>query len=133
VLSRTLTVRCATLALSAVAVVAAACGGSSGDDAKGAGAPRAFALGFSALPRELNAEAYQEAIEFAADHGEVVLIQKTVPWASFLPGAQPDEQLAQNVAAERQIVRDHDLRLFFALDPTDGASGRDRLADCPRR
>ena len=28
-------------------------------------------------------------------------------------------------------VLDRGLQLFFAIDPTDGASGRDRLADLP--
>jgi hypothetical protein len=110
----------------------AACGGD-GDDTQPttSGEPRDFMLGFSSLPRELNAEAYGEAIDFAGQHGEVVLVQRMVPWEDFLPGAQVSEETARNTAREREAIDSAGLKLFFAIDPTDGASARERLGGLP--
>ena len=89
-------------------------------------------LGFSSLPRELNADAYAAAIEFTGDHGEVVLIQRAVPWEDFLPGAALGEDVADQTHSERDAVREEDLALFFAIDPTDGATGATGSARCPK-
>lgn len=97
----------------------------------GEGAPRSYALGYSSLPRELNVESYAEAIDFAANNGEVMLIQRSVPWDEFVPGGSVGDDTAMQSASEIKAVRDGGLQLFFAIDPTDGASGRDRLGALP--
>jgi hypothetical protein len=103
-----------------------------GDDPPPTGGPtRSVMLGFSSLPRELNTESYADAIDFAGDHGEIVLIQRAVPWEEFVPGATLGDDFAEQTNSERDAVRDEDLTLFFAMDPTDGATGRDRLAALP--
>ena len=123
---------CALVIALAIAASAAACGGDGSDPSEAeSGPPRSFMMGFSSLPRELNADAYADAIEFAADHGDLVLIQRTVPWSDFLPRAQISDDTASNTASEREAIDKHDLALFFAIDPTDGATGRDRLAGLP--
>jgi hypothetical protein len=38
---------------------------------------------------------------------------------------------AETTASEKRALEDAGLRLFFAIDPTDGATGRDRLAALP--
>jgi len=114
-----------TLALSA-------CGSDSGSgEQPPAGDPRAFAMGISTLPRELNAEAYAETFELAARAGGMVLIQRTPPWSDFLPGASVSDETTTTTAAEIDAIDADDLTLFFAIDPTDGATGRDRLAGLP--
>jgi hypothetical protein len=85
-------------------------------------------MGISTLPRELNGKAYAETFDLAASNGETVLIQRTPPWADFVPGAGISEATARTTAAEIQALSDRHLHLFFAIDPTDGATGRDRLA-----
>jgi hypothetical protein len=117
--------------LSITCAVTAACNSDDGDDPQSNGAPRSVMLGFSSLPRELNADAYADAIEFAGDHGEIVLIQREVPWADFVPGATLSDDLAEQTDSERDAVSDADLALFFAIDPTDSATGRDRLGKLP--
>lgn len=114
----------------AAAVVVAACGGG-GDAQERAGPPRPFMMGLSTLPRELNADAYADAFELAGDNGEIVLIQRTPPWKDFLPGADISDDVAKTTAAEKKALQEQGLRLFFAIDPTDPANGRDRLADAP--
>ena len=121
-------VACAVVA----ALVFAACDGSDDKTAEPTEGPaRPFLMGFSSLPRELNSESYEQAIEFTDDHGDIVLIQRTLPWDEFVPGGSVTSETANNTASEREAVRDADLELFFAIDLTDGATGRDRLADLP--
>src|SRR5262245_58603128 len=115
------------IAASLVAVLAvSACGG--GDDPNDeatTGDPRSFRMGISSLPRELNAAAYADAFDLAGDAGEMILIQRSPPWSEFLPGGSVSEATADTTAAEIEAANDHDLTLFFAIDPTDGATGRD--------
>jgi hypothetical protein len=122
----------ALLLLLTATLAAASCDrGSGGAGPPASGTPRSVMFGFSSLPRELNAEAYAQAIDFASEHGEIVLIQRNVPWAQFVPGGSLGDDLAEQTNSERDAVRDEDLKLFFALDPTDGATGRDRLSELP--
>jgi hypothetical protein len=111
----------------------AACGDDPGraDVEPTSGPARSFLMGFSSLPRELNADAYAEAIDFADEHGDLVLVQRSVPWSDFVPGAEISDELAQNTSSEKKAIDDNRLRLFFAIDPTDGATGRDRLSNLP--
>jgi hypothetical protein len=115
---------CAGLALSA-------CAGGSSTRSAVDGPARSFMMGISTLPRELNGKAYGETFDLAAANGEMVLIQRTPPWADFLPGADVSDQTAKTTASEKDAVSSKHLRLFFAIDPTDGATGRDRLAALP--
>ncbi len=116
----------------ALTLAAAACGdGSKRAPQTPEGAPRSFMMGISTLPRELNADAYANAFKLAGDTAEMVLIQRTPPWADFMPGAGVSKETTDTTAAEKRAVHDGDLRLFFAIDPTDGATGRDRIAGLP--
>jgi len=119
-------------AIWAAAALAPACGGGEDDAPPGTGGPpRPVMMGFSTLPRELNAESYGAAIAFAGKHGEVLLVQRTVPWEDFRPGAVVSDALAETTAAEIEAIEDTGDALFFAIDPTDGATGRDRLGALP--
>jgi len=126
-----------TLALIGLASLAAvSCGGDakSGSDpaVRATGGPtRSFMMGMSTLPRELNGEAYDAAFDLAAENGEAVLIQRTPPWQDFVPGGAISDTTTRTTADEKRAIADHKLRLFFAIDPTDGATGRDRLAGLP--
>lgn len=88
-------------------------------------------MGISTLPRELNGTAYSETFDLAAKNGEMVLIQRTPPWADFVPGADISDETAKTTASEMDAVSSKHLRLFVAIDPTDGSTGRDRLAGLP--
>lgn len=116
----------------AAAVLAfGACGGDGDGGQPTPGGPeRAYRMGFSSLPRELNAESYEASLEFAQEYGDIVMIHRTVPWQDFVPGASVSEETSSTTASERDAI-DGDVALFFAIDPTDGATGRDRLVDLP--
>jgi hypothetical protein len=122
---------CTMAAFAMAAALIAACGGDGKGDPQTVGPPRSFMMGFSTLPRELNADSYADAFKLASSNGEMVLIQRTPPWKDFLPGADVSEDTAKTTASEKQAIADGHLRLFFAIDPTDGSTGRDRLAGLP--
>ncbi len=119
-------------AIALAALVLASCGGGAKrTPAATEGESRSFMMGISTLPRELNATSYADAFKLAGDTGEIVLIQRTPPWADFMPGSDVSADTTQTTAAEKQAIDDAGLRLFFAIDPTDGSTGRDRLAGLP--
>ncbi len=118
--------------LAAIAVAATGCfGGDDDEPAPSDGATRTFKMGISTLPRELNAQSYVDAFRLAGEAGEMVLIQRNPPWSDFLPGGAVSDETADTTAAEIAAVEEHDLGLFFSIDPTDSATGRDRLAGLP--
>jgi hypothetical protein len=108
-----------------------ACSGTDSADEPATGEARSFKMGISSLPRELNAQAYADTFRLADEAGEVVLIQRTPPWKEFLPGGSVSDETANTTAAEIEAAREHGLEVFFAIDPTDGSTGRDRLANLP--
>lgn len=119
-------------ALAAGGLALASCGG--GSPAKRdatPGTPRSFMMGISTLPRELNAKSYADSFRLAASAGDIVLIQRAPPWADFLPGSDVGDATAETTASEKDAIRGRRLKLFFAIDPTDGSTGRDRLAGLP--
>lgn len=96
------------------------------------GDPRGVMLGFSALPPERTTQAYIGAIATAAQYGEVLLIHRTPPWEDFLPGSTISKQTADLTRLETQLLEQYShLRLVFAIDPTDAAVQRARIADLP--
>jgi hypothetical protein len=119
-------------ALAGALVVACSGGDHSNDTARAPDArARPFMLGFSSLPRDLTPESFAHAIDFAGDHGELLLIERGVPWADFLPGSGVSDQTARNTRSETDAIDDAGLDVFFAIDPTDSATGRDRLGGLP--
>ncbi len=127
---------------------AAGCGGADGGDATPAsgpggpgptierpeqsGEPRSLLLGFSSLPPELTSAAYVQAFATAAQYADLLLIQRTPPWAEFLPGGNISQETAETTRLETALLKQYDhLRLYYAIDPTDGAVQRSRLANLP--
>jgi hypothetical protein len=92
--------------------------------------PRTFQMGLSSLPPELTDASYAATFELIGDAGDVVLIQRTPPWAELLGGSVSPET---DAATERevQLAQENGLDIFVAIDPTDPASGRSDLADLP--
>ena len=124
--------RASLVVVALITLLLVACrGGSDNRDEPTSGAPRSFLMGISTLPRELNAQSYGETFKLAGMAGEMVLIQRVPPWAEFLPGSSVSSETTDNTAAELAAIADENLELFFAIDPTEGTTGRDRLAGLP--
>ncbi len=96
------------------------------------GDARTLRLGFSTLPAELTDTAYVDAFATAAQYGDVVLIQRTPPWEDFLPGATISNQTTETTRGEVALLDQYKgLQRFYAIDPTDGAVQRSRIANLP--
>jgi hypothetical protein len=92
--------------------------------------PRTFEMGLSSLPSRLTEASYEDAFERAGRAGDLVLIQRTPPWAEMISGDLSDETVA---ATQREVDLAHDqgLDIFFAIDPTEEIEGSSQLAGLP--
>lgn len=88
-------------------------------------------LGFSSLPPERTSDSYIGAFATAAQYGDAILVQRTPPWEDFMPGGSVSKQTTDSTRLEVALVEQYGLRLFYALDPTDGVVQRSRLANLP--
>ncbi len=96
------------------------------------GEPRTVRIGFSTLPPERTTESYVQAFATAAQYGDLVLIQRTPPWEDFLPGGGISAETNETAKLETRLLDQYShLRLFYAIDPTDGAVERSRIANLP--
>lgn len=94
------------------------------------GLPRTFAMGISSLPPELTEQSYEDTFALAGSAGEVILIQRTPPWAELIAG-HISEETVQTTRREVELAEEHGLDIFVAIDPTDSAERRSRLAGLP--
>lgn len=100
---------------------------------KPSGDPRSVRLGFSTLPPTETSDAYIGAFATAAQYADVVLIQRTPPWEDFLPGGHVSQQTSDNTRVETRLLSQYrNLKLYFAIDPTDGSVQRTRIANLPQ-
>lgn len=122
------------------AMLAAACGGGDGAKLSGpavtrppdTGQPRTVAVGFGALPAGPRLEDYVAAFATAAQDADIIMIQRAPPWADFLPGAKVSPATGDATALETRLMSQYQrLSLFFAIDPTDPAVQRSRVAALP--
>jgi hypothetical protein len=97
-----------------------------------AGDPRTVRLGFSTLPAQRTSDSYISAFATAAQYADVVLIQRAPPWRDFLPGGSVSSATSDNTRVETSLLNQYkDLKRYYAIDPTDGAVQRTRIADLP--
>ncbi len=90
-----------------------------------------MALGFAAFPAEDTTESYIRAFATAAQYGDVILIQRAPPWEDFLPNRQISRQTLETTRLETALIEQYGLRVVYAIDPTDPAVERNRLANLP--
>ena len=95
------------------------------------GAPRQLQLGLGAQARARARTAWLAAFAHAGRYAEIVRIARVPPWEEFLPGAEVTGETHALTLLERALVRQYGLTLLFAIDPTDGAVQRGRIADLP--
>lgn len=93
---------------------------------------RGLRIGFSTLPPERTTDSYIQAFGTAAQYGDLVLIQRNVPWADFMPGGGVSQATTETTRLETSLMRQYsELGVFYAIDPTDGDVQRTRIANLP--
>lgn len=95
------------------------------------GPVRELRLGLGVQPSEDTPSAHINTFATAAQHAELVSIARVPPWEDFFPGAEVSEETHALMRLERDLLRQYDLSLLFAIDPTDGAVQRTRVAGLP--
>ncbi len=95
------------------------------------GAPRQLQLGLGAQPVEATRTELIRTIAGTARNAEVVSIARVPPWEEFLDDGEVSDGTNALMALERGLVRQYGLSLLFAIDPTDGAAQRERIAGLP--
>lgn len=97
-----------------------------------AGEPRNTRLGFSTLASDQSPDGYIRAFATAAQYSDIISIQRTPPWEEFLPGGPISRQTEQTTRLEVSLLEQYNhLERFYAIDPTDGAVQRSRIANLP--
>ncbi len=92
-----------------------------------AGPARSFGMGFLALPAQLSEESYLDLFDIAAQRGDLLMIQRAVPWAALAAGGEPSAQELATADRETALSRERGLDLLFAIDPWE-PTDRGRLA-----
>ena len=95
------------------------------------GALRELRLGLGAQPWEETPSAHVDTFATAGQHADLVSIARVPPWEDFFPGAEVSEETHALMRLERDLVRQYGLSLLFAIDPTDSAVQRTRVAGLP--
>ena len=95
------------------------------------GPVRELRLGLGVQPWEDTPSAHVDTFATAARHADLVSIARVPPWEDFFPGAEVSEETHALMRLERDLLRQYDLSLLFAIDPTDGAVQRTRVAGLP--
>jgi hypothetical protein len=128
------------MALACFAGVACTGGGDDGSAGPGpsvvraspAGDPRSLLLGFGAIPPARTSDAYIDTFATAAHYADAIVIQRTPPWADFLPGATVSKSTADTTNLETKLLKQYNtLQLVYAIDPTDASVQRSRIANLP--
>ncbi len=89
-------------------------------------------LGLGALPAENTTDAAIRAFATAAQYADVVLVQRAPPWQDFMPGGAESGTTTDTTRLETGLIAQYrPLKLFYAIDPTDGAVQRSRIANLP--
>jgi hypothetical protein len=91
------------------------------------GPARSFGMGFLALPAQLSEASYLELFDIAAERGDLLMIQRAVPWAALAAGGAPSAQELATADREAALSRERGLDLLFAIDPWE-PTDRGRLA-----
>jgi hypothetical protein len=94
------------------------------------GTTRSFVMGISAQPAVPTEFSYRDTFAIAEEAGEVVLVQRGVPWSDFVPGGSVSSRTEQLTILEKELAEQHDVELFLAVDPTSPGD-RGHLAGLP--
>ncbi len=89
-------------------------------------------LGFGAIPAARSSDAYISTFATVAQYADAVVIQRTPPWTDFLPGATVSKATSDTTSLETRLLKQYsNLKLIYAIDPTDPTVQRSRIANLP--
>ena len=69
--------------------------------------------------------------DVAAEHGDLIMILRGLPWAEVGPGAHLLPTTEATIQRETALVRERDLELLFAIDPWEPTDRGRLVGDAP--
>ncbi len=81
------------------------------------GRARSFGMGFLAVPAKLSETSYIELFDIVARHGDLLMVQRAVPWAALSADGAPSSWEIATVDRERAWSQERGLDLLVAIDP----------------
>lgn len=114
-----------------VSALLAACGDGTGGGGAGdgpAGPPRAYVMGFSAIPPRFDPAQVPAVVDLFARRADAGLVLQEPPWAELLAGQDPEALVRANPFGVADYFRGKGLRIVASIDPADGL---DRSRESP--
>ena len=86
--------------------------------------------GFFPSPPELTNESLLSTLEGIRQHGDVILVQRPVPWAAFIESPDAESQEYTDLVNLLTVASQHSLEYILVIDPLNGLDRR-QFANLP--
>ncbi len=83
------------------------------------------AYGFFPTPAEVSLQAVFDIYKKIGQHGNVVLMQREVPWAEFVRSADGDSKAIEDIHNQYILAHQNNLDVIFIVDPLNGLNRRE--------
>ena len=81
--------------------------------------------GFFPTPAEINLEAVFEIYRKMGQHGNVVLLQREIPWKDFKKSADVKSSQIDDIHNQYLLAHQNNLDVIFIVDPLNGLNRRE--------
>ncbi len=82
------------------------------------------AYGFFPSPPELTIESLIATLDGISQHGDVMLVQRAVPWAEYIEGPNADTKDLKELRDLLTLASQRQLEAIFVIDPLNGLDRR---------
>ncbi len=86
--------------------------------------------GFFPSPPEFSTESLLATLEGISQHGDVILVQRPIPWADFVETPDADSQEYTDLTNLLTVAGQHNLEYILVVDPLNGLDRR-QIANLP--
>lgn len=83
------------------------------------------AYGFFPSPSEVTIQSVMDTIKGIGEHGDVLLLQRNVPWNDFAKSSDGDSSEITDIRNILTLARQNDLEAVFVIDPLNGLNRRE--------
>ncbi len=80
--------------------------------------------GFFPSPPELTIESLIATLDGISEHGDVILVQRAIPWTDFIAGTNPGAQDIKEIRDLMTLAGQRNLEPIFVVDPLNGLDRR---------
>jgi hypothetical protein len=83
------------------------------------------AYGFFPSPPEITLQSVMDTIIGIGEHGDVLLIQRNIPWSDFVKSPDADSQDITDIRNLMTLARQSNLDAVYVIDPLNGLNRRE--------